>query len=88
LVNQVKTFSTIHCEQGKGFYWELTMIIPFSIFTHDSLTNLINTKCRANFYKCGDLLPDPHFIAWSDIKSEKPNFHLPDYFGLLQFESV
>ncbi|WP_350005689.1 carbohydrate-binding family 9-like protein, partial [Phocaeicola dorei] len=41
---------------------------------------------RANFYKCGDELQKPHFLSWSPIKIEKPDFHRPDFFGLLEFE--
>ncbi|MEO6001011.1 MAG: carbohydrate-binding family 9-like protein [Chitinophagaceae bacterium] len=88
IVNKVKTLSNIHAEKGKKVSWELTMIIPLSVFTHTPLSNLANTKCRANFYKCGDLLPMPHFVSWSNIKSPTPDFHLPDYFGSLQFESA
>lgn len=86
VVNQVKTLSNITSEKGKKVSWELTMMIPLSVFEHTPLSTLAKTNCRANFYKCGDLLPEPHFIAWSNIESEKPNFHLPDYFGQLVFE--
>lgn len=86
IVNQVKTLSNINSEKGKKVSWELTMIIPLSVFEHTSISTLSKRMCRANFYKCGDLLPEPHFISWSNIKSENPNFHLPDYFGHLQFE--
>jgi Carbohydrate-binding family 9 len=85
-VNQVKALSNINSEKGKKVSWELTMIIPLSVFEHTPLSTLEKRKCRANFYKCGDLLPEPHFVSWSDIKSENPNFHLPDYFGQLVFE--
>lgn len=88
VVNQVKTLSKINAEKGKKVSWELTMVIPFEVFTHSNITDLPSTKCRANFYKCGDLLPEPHFICWSNVQSESPNFHLPDYFGQLQFEPV
>lgn len=85
-VNKVKALSNINSEKGKKVSWELTMIIPLSVFEHTPLSTLEKRKCRANFYKCGDLLPEPHFVSWSDIKSENPNFHLPDYFGQLVFE--
>lgn len=86
LVNQVKTLSNINLEKGKKVKWELTMLIPLSIFSNSALNTLENKKCTANFYKCGDLLPEPHFVAWSNIESENPNFHLPTYFGHLTFE--
>lgn len=37
----------------------------------------------ANFYKCGDETPQPHFIAWNPVESPFPCFHLPQYFGEL-----
>jgi hypothetical protein len=42
-------------------------------------------KCRANFYKCGDDLPEPHFLAWNMINTEEPDFHRPEFFGTLEF---
>ncbi len=66
--------------------WELALVIPSSVFVHHPFSSLKGKQCRANFYKCGDLLPEPHFVTWSDIKSPEPNFHLPDFFGTLVFE--
>ena len=70
----------------RSFYWELTIVIPIQLFIHHDLKTFEGIRARANFYKCGDLLPDPHFLAWSCIESETPNFHLPEFFGELQFE--
>jgi hypothetical protein len=86
IVKQIKTLSSINTEKKKNVSWNLTMIIPLTVFAHTPLSGLSKQKCRANFYKCGDLLPEPHFVSWSDIKSENPNFHLPDFFGHLVFE--
>jgi len=86
IVNKVKTLSNVYSEKGKNISWELALIIPLSVFEHTNLSVLAKRKCRANFYKCGDLLLEPHFVSWSNIKSETPDFHLPDYFGHLQFE--
>ena len=38
----------------------------------------------ANFYKCGDDTPQPHFISWSPIDLPKPDFHAPQFFGVLE----
>ncbi len=37
-----------------------------------------------NFYKCGDHTASPHFGCWNPIQWEKPNFHLPDQFGVFE----
>lgn len=39
---------------------------------------------RGNFYKCGDKTPRPHYAAWSDVETETPDFHRPEYFGTLE----
>jgi hypothetical protein len=74
--------------KGEGnIAWELTLMIPLDAFYYHSFAALNGRQCRANFYKCGDELPDPHFLAWNDIKSAEPNFHLPGFFGKMKFES-
>lgn len=40
-------------------------------------------KMRGNFYKCGDLTEQPHYIAWNPIDHPTPDFHLPAYFAQL-----
>lgn len=66
-------------------YWELTLNIPKSVFIHDSALQLKGIKSKANFFKCGDGLPEPHYLAWNNIQSFEPNFHLPAFFGKLNF---
>ncbi len=41
---------------------------------------------RANFYKCADHTSHPHWLTWSPVDYPKPNFHLPQSFGVLEFE--
>lgn len=65
--------------------WELTLSIPFATFCYHDITSLQNTNCRVNFYKCGDQLPVPHYLAWNAIQSDEPNFHLPQFFGEAYF---
>jgi hypothetical protein len=65
--------------------WELTVALPVQVFCFHSFSSLRGINARANFYKCGDGLPVPHFVAWSNIESDKPDFHLPQFFGTLLF---
>lgn len=65
--------------------WELTLVIPGSTFTYHKLNAFILKGARANFYKCGDGLQEPHFVTWANIISKEPNFHLPEFFGSLEF---
>ncbi len=41
---------------------------------------------KANLYKCGDLTPEPHYLAWNKITTANPDFHRPEYFADLVFE--
>lgn len=66
--------------------WQLTVIIPKELFFCHSIDNLSGIKATANFYKCGDNLSKPHFLSWNPICNLKPNFHLPQYFGEIEFE--
>lgn len=66
--------------------WEVALVIPYSAFFMHNITSLGGKTIRANFYKCGDKLQTPHFLSWSPIDLEKPNFHCPEFFGELHFE--
>lgn len=66
------------------FEWELTVKIPFTLMGIDS--NNLPEKLMGNFYKCADGTDSPHYVSWSPIKTEKPNFHCPEFFGELIFE--
>ncbi len=41
---------------------------------------------RANFYKCADDTSHPHWLTWAPVSRPKPDFHVPDSFGVLEFE--
>jgi len=65
--------------------WELTLLIPAEVFCFHQLTSFYGQNCRVNFYKCGDDSPTPHFLAWNKIETTEPDFHMPAYFGAMQF---
>ena len=73
-------------ENGALFEWKLTVAIPLECFTETPMNELKGKTMRANFYKCGDDMPKPHFLTWNRIELEKPDFHTPDFFGALTFE--
>ena len=66
--------------------WEVALVIPYSAFFMHNITSLDGKAIRANFYKCGDKLQTPHFLSWNPIDLEKPNFHCPEFFGMLRFK--
>ena len=73
-------------ENGELFEWKLTVAIPLECFTETPMEALQGKTMRANFYKCGDDMPKPHFLTWNRIEIDKPDFHTPDFFGALTFE--
>lgn len=66
--------------------WQLTLAIPLTVFSKHEFSQYSGLKGKANFFKCGDELPQPHFLSWSNIVAEEPNFHLPEFFGQVHFE--
>jgi len=65
--------------------WSITLAIPLETFFHHKIGDLRGKSVRANFYKCGDKLSNPHYATWSPIGTEKPDYHRPEYFGKLKF---
>lgn len=66
--------------------WEVALVIPRSTFFRHNPETLSGLDMRANFYKCGDKLQKPHYLSWNAIVADKPDFHRPEYFGMLHFE--
>lgn len=65
------------------FKWELTVKIPMRIMGIDP-ENLPD-KILGNFYKCADGTDSMHYVTWSPISTERPDFHRPEFFGELIF---
>ena len=66
--------------------WSVIEMIPATALFRSGLTAWKGKKMTANFYKCGDELPTPHFISWAPIEWKEPSFHRPEFFGELVFE--
>jgi len=86
-VNAIDAVSIINWTNGPNDLnvWELTLLVPFDVFVYHDIKTLKETICRTNFFKCGDDLPEPHFISWSNIDNPVPDFHLSEFFGTIQF---
>ena len=65
--------------------WELTLVIPVAVFCFNNISALQGSNARVNFYKCGDELPQQHYCVWNPVNSPECNFHLPEYFGTMEF---
>jgi len=42
-------------------------------------------RWRANFFKCADQSSHPHWLTWSFVDRPKPDFHVPECFGTIEF---
>ncbi|WP_270087304.1 carbohydrate-binding family 9-like protein [Sphingobacterium sp. SYP-B4668] len=85
-VKRWSSLGTQPFEERKGpVNWELAAVIPYSTFFKHTIERLDGKVVKANFYKCGDKLAVPHFISWSPIALQEPQFHAPSFFGYLQF---
>ena len=67
-------------------FWFVVYGIPKSFLFSDP--KALPKSIRGNFFKCGDLTDHPHYQCWNEIVSERPDFHLPAFFGVLEFESI
>lgn len=78
----------IATEIAEPLVWTLEYALPFEILPKyaDFQQPVSGSVWHGNFYKCADKTSHPHWMAWSPVKVEQPNFHLPEFFGLLTFE--
>ena len=66
--------------------WSIIEVIPVTALFNHKIESWSGRKMHANFYKCGDNLPNPHFLSWNKIDFPRPNFHLQEFFGEVNFE--
>lgn len=61
------------------FTWNLLIAIPLELVGLQYDGKPIEIK--GNFYKCASKTSLPHYLSWSPIKTDKPDFHRPEFFG-------
>lgn len=66
-------------------YWFVKYSIPFSFIkkSYGDIEFKPGKKMKANFYKCGGQYR--HFGCWNPITWQRPDFHRPEFFGILKF---
>lgn len=88
-MSSIVRFSTIIHRYEEGAQvkdWTLYLEIPKQAMGFSDGETLSGQRIRANFYKCGDKTPNPHFLSWNSIDTPSPDFHVPQFFGLLEME--
>lgn len=78
----------IEQEIAKPTVWYLSYKLPFSVISNYNKIQSPRSGVvwKANFYKCADQSSHPHWLTWSTVDYQTPKFHLPQYFGSLEFE--
>jgi hypothetical protein len=76
----------VQTDSGLLYSWRLALTIPFTVFEHHQITRLDGCLGHCNFFKCGDGLPEPHFLSWRPVYNPVPDFHLPQFFGTIKFK--
>ncbi|MCC7517929.1 MAG: carbohydrate-binding family 9-like protein [Verrucomicrobiae bacterium] len=67
--------------------WRVEFRIPYPVLeNHAEVTRPApGVVWRANLYKCGNDTSHPHWLTWAPVDFPKPQFHLPEFFGALEF---
>ena len=66
--------------RAEGQSWWGVEVIPFETLGFSEKPESL----RTNLYKCGDKCDKVHFLSWSPIGLPNPDFHCPDFFGVIE----
>jgi hypothetical protein len=71
----------VHPEQN---LWTAELALPVSAITPDFDPR---QTWRLNFFRIEGTEPDRFYSSWKPTYTDRPNFHVPEVFGTLKFES-
>lgn len=68
--------------------WTIEYRLPLSVLRkYSKVTNPApGVIWKANFYKTGSRTSNPNYITWNFVDNPKPDFHLPQFFGVIKFQ--
>jgi hypothetical protein len=74
-------------ERPEALIWTVAYNFPIDILQNYQpvIRPAPGVTWRGNFFKCADKTSHPHWLTWSPIESDTPDFHRPDCFGILAF---
>ena len=77
MIRQMKCSAEIQEEQ-----WNVNLTLPIEILeqVYGKLNLQEGSDFRCNFYKICETKEYEHYAAYRCVESERPNFHLPEYF--------
>ena len=79
-IAKIKRSGTAPSIQDDSVYWTMSIEIPAEIFGIKSF----DAPLRGNLYKCADKANTPHYLSAFRIETEKPDFHRPEFFHVLE----
>ncbi len=77
----IQPFSTEHG-------WGVTYTIPGDFIRMYAPEFDFTAPAAGNFYKCGDMTKVRHYLSWSMLTCELPDYHRRQDFGVLNFEPI
>ena len=77
--------STPFAERTGEISWTLTARVPIRCFAFDAISTLCNTVAHANVYKCNSGASVQHYLTWQPIRTPAPDYHRPEFFGVIRF---
>lgn len=66
--------------------WEICYRIPLAFIRLFDPSAKFEGEWKANMYKCGNKTVNRHYLSWTRIVLDRPNFHCPEYFGTIVFQ--
>ena len=75
-------------EVDSSVMWSIEYRIPLELLIRycDITRPGPGIKWMGNFYKISENSSNPHYITWSEVINPVPDFHLPQFFGVLNFQ--
>jgi len=70
--------------------WRAELIIPEQLISDvfgKPFSVSDTAYIRANFYKCGDLTPLPHYASLFPVDTPNPDYHRPEFFDKIFFKN-
>jgi len=77
----------VETEITEPITWTIEYCVPYTLLEKYMKVDKPGkgTQWRANFYKCGDKTSHLHWLTWAPVINPTPKFHIPEYFGWLEF---
>lgn len=79
--------SRVEPEMQEPVTWTVEYRMPFDFLGRyrPAVRPASGVTWRANFFKCADDTSHPHWLTWAPVNRPRPDFHVPEDFGTLEF---